>query len=89
MKPAKDPVSCLSMMREAPWGEICFGDDPLPLLILLMVASIVLYPLMREAWLVLLLLLLLAVPRHAWIWGRQLAPDTASGARNHDGTGPP
>lgn len=79
MKPHPDREGCLSRLRGAPWGELCFGDEPMPLLLLLVLAGVVLPPLMQEAWPLLLSLMILAIPLRAWAWCREQARDAAAG----------
>lgn len=62
-----------------PWAEICFGDEPIPLLILFMAGSILFYPLMRDVWPLIVLALLLAIPLRAWAWCREQARKQAGG----------
>lgn len=73
MKPSPDREGCLSRLRRAPWGELCFGDEPVSLLLVLVLAGVVLAPLTQEAWPLILSLMILAIPLRAWAWCREQA----------------
>jgi hypothetical protein len=63
--------NCLSRLREAPWSQVLFGDDPWVTLLILVVGSMVLLPLLGDSWPLLLVLLVPAGLAHAWLWCRE------------------
>jgi len=68
-----EPASrnCRSRLREAPWSQALFGDDPRGALLILVVGSMVLLPLLGDSWPVLLVVLVPAGLAHAWLWFRE------------------
>lgn len=62
--------------REAtdpPWARILFGDDPWPILLLIVACGFLLYILAREALPAILGVLLIGLVAHAWLMHRDKA----------------
>lgn len=61
--------NCLQRLTTAPWSRLLLGDEPVPL-VLLLVFALLLQPLVQGVELGLLLLLAGAAVLRAWLWCR-------------------
>lgn len=68
--------SRLARLRQAPWGLILLGEDPAPVLLLLLSCALVFYPLLEDDWPVIPLALVAAAVVRAWMWSREARAPT-------------
>lgn len=59
---------CLGRARHASPSQVLFGDEPWMVLLGVVVVGFVFFPLLRDDWPWLLVVLLLAVLIHIWHW---------------------
>lgn len=66
---------CLPRLRQVSPSRVLFGDEPWLVLLALVVGGFVFYPLLRDDWPWLLLVLVLAALAHLWHWCSQETQD--------------
>jgi hypothetical protein len=59
---------CLTRVRGVSPSRVLFGDEPWLVLLAVVVGGFVFYPLMRDEWPWLVLVLLMAALAHVWYW---------------------
>lgn len=70
---------CLTRVREVSPSQVLFGDEPWLVLLAVVVGGFVFYPLVRDGWPWLVVVLLLAALAHVWYWCCQEASARRSG----------
>lgn len=81
-----EPASndCRSRLREARWGQVLFGDDPWPMLVALLVCGFIFNILARDYLPAILVVVILAVLAHAWLWCHTQPEESSEEASQSD-----
>ena len=68
------------------WSRVLFGDEPWPMLFLLLACGMVLTVLARDALPAILAVVILALAAHAWVWcqSQRAEADAESEARRSE-----
>ncbi len=70
---AEDKTYKTGMPRKAdpPWARLLFGDDPWPMLLVIVAVGFLLYILARDALPAILGVVVIGLAAHAWLMGRE------------------